>query len=139
MDLANLAYNGASHPLNVWEYGLTYGFTAAFFGLLIGAGIFFVVSNKRMRRATQFKGPALRGTAQVVSAGPVTALEAQYLGFQVVKGRLCRLGLRVEIPGGPPYDATVLAPLMQQGTRLAVWVDSVNPENVRIDFNQPIR
>ena len=138
MDLVNLAYNGASHhhhPLNVWQYGLT----AVFFGLLIGVGIFFVVSSERRRRATQFKGPALRGTAQVVSAGPVTALEAQYLGFQVVKGRLCRLGLRVEIPGGPPYDATVLAPLMQQGTRLAVWVDSVNPENVRIDFNQPIR
>ena len=120
MDLVGLAYSGA------------------LFGLVIGALIFLVVSRERMRRATQFKGPALRGTAQVVSAGPVTALEAQNLGFQVVKGRLCRLGLRVEIPGRPPYDATVPAPLMQQGSRLAVWVDSANPENVRIDFNQPI-
>ena len=120
MDLVGLAYSGA------------------LFGLLIGAGIFFFVSNERMRRARQFKGPALSGTAQVVSAAPLTALEANYLGIQVVTGRLCRLGLRVEIPGRPPYDATVLAPLMQQGTRLAVWVDSVNPENVRIDFNQPI-
>jgi hypothetical protein len=106
--------------------------------LAIGGLIMFAVSNERRRRASQFKGPALTGTAQVVSAAPVTGWDLRSLGTQIIKARLVRLGLRMEIPGRPPYDATVTAPLMPRGTRLTVWVDSANPENVRIDFNQPI-
>jgi Protein of unknown function (DUF2510) len=145
MDLVDLAYNGASHPLNVWQYGLS----AMVLGLLIAPLIIWV----RMRRAAQFKGPALTGTAQLLSVARAGGLAA----FGVMQGTnsviptytkiVCRIGLRVEIPGRAPYDVTVTTPVgntwlynakRNPGGTYVVQVDSANPENVRFDYLQPV-
>ncbi|WP_146221132.1 hypothetical protein [Mycolicibacterium moriokaense] len=58
-----------------------------------------------------------------------------------------RIALKVQIPGRPTYDATassggfvdpVEMAAIQPGTTVAVRVLQANPEDVRIDFHQPI-
>jgi hypothetical protein len=127
--------------------------TVAFFGLMFGALIYSLVIPARRRRAAQFKGPALTGTAHVLSAARAGGL-AGTLGVNVYREVLCVIGLRVELSGRTPYDVTVTTPLDSQtlialcvdgqrwepgrpwqvkpGTTVAVEVDSTNPENVRI-------
>ena len=83
------------------------------------------------------KDPALTGTARLSSmeqTGQVTNQQSVW-----------RIGLRVQIPGREPYDVTLQQPVdpmvtaaLQSGAAIPVQVDPVNPQNVRIDFNQPI-
>ena len=141
MDLVNLAYNGA-RPSDM-PVGAIVG-TAMFFGLLVGLLIFLLVAQARLRRAARarFKGPALTGTAQVLSAYPAGGLAQA--GATWRSEVVCRIGMRVQIPGRPPYDVTVTRPVntwrhnVQPGWTYAVQVDSANPENVRFDYRQPI-
>ena len=123
----------------VWGYMLA----VSGFGLWTLLIIVFVVAQARARRAAEFKGPALSGTAQLLSvdrAGGLAAFGKTYK-WEIV----CRIGLRVEIPGRPPYDVTVTTPVangwfydVQPGGTYAVQVDSAHPEAVRFDYRQSI-
>jgi hypothetical protein len=90
-------------------------------------------------RERKFHGPALTGTAQVLSVkthGAVGNYPAR---------AICRIRLRVALPGREPYDATAKQNFLpwvldhiQPGRTVAVQVDSTNPQNVRIDLSQPV-
>jgi hypothetical protein len=57
----------------------------------------------------------------------------------------CQIAWQVQLPGRPPYQATIrqVVPLamsnLQPGATVVVAADSQDPQNVRIDFTQPIR
>lgn len=128
-------------------------------GVPLGALIYALVGPHRRRRAAQIDAAALTGTAQVLSATRGGGL----LGL-LAAGRtgnvMCRIALRVEVPGHPPYDTSVTTLVssrtlvtlcvdgqrwepgrpwhVKPGTIVAVRVDSANPENVRIDFSQQL-
>jgi hypothetical protein len=142
MDLVNVAYNGASHPLT----GLQYGLSAMVLALPVGLLVLMFVAQARLRAAGRFEGPALTGTAQLLSADRAGGLAA-FAGDARGPGIVGRIGLRVSIRGRPPYDVTVTrkvgntwlyyARRWPAGT-YAVQVDSANPENVRFDYMQPM-
>ena len=123
----------------MWEYLLA----VPGFGLLSVLLVVFLVAQARVRRAADFKGPALSGTAELLSAdrgGGLAAFGKTYK-WEIV----CRIGLRVTIPGRPPYDVTVTTPVangwfydVKPGGTYAVQVDSAHPETVRFDHRQPI-
>jgi hypothetical protein len=124
------------HAAPAWQY-VALPFSALIFLGLIGNAVYQVVNAARPRKEPAFDGPALPGTAQVLSAQG-----GLYFGGRAV---LCRMGLRVGIPGRPPYDVTVKKRLdmdafsaMQPGATVAVEVDSANPEKVRIVSPQPM-
>jgi hypothetical protein len=55
----------------------------------------------------------------------------------------CQIAVRVQLPGRPPYDATILQlvdtsamPNLQPGVTVVVAADSANPQNVRIDVTR---
>ena len=155
MELVNLAL---SHPaLTHSPHG---GVPDWFPALAYFSGLFALVYlSGRARRTAKFRGPALTGTAQVLSAARGGGLAGLFAGGY--SGNvMCKIALRVEIPGRPPYDVTVktlvgsrtLGALcvdgqrwepgqpwhVRPGTTVAVEVDSANPENVRIDFGEPM-
>jgi hypothetical protein len=163
MELVDLALN--QHPAPATDMSWPwYGYVAStvsavvLIGLPIGFLIYSFVSASRRRRAAQFKGPALTGTAQVLSAAREGGLGGLLQGSHTAV--MCRIGLRVEIPGRPQYDVTVsrsvgshlLVVLCVDGQRwepgqqwqvkpgmtFPVQVDSANPENVRIDFSSAL-
>lgn len=117
---------------------------ALIFGLVTCTITFAVVANKRLARAAQFEGSPVTGTAQVLSAVRAGGFTGDWGGsgdFGVY-----RIGLRVSIPGRPPYDATVTTTARHgwayyamrradSGTYV-VEVDSANPERVRFDYKQ---
>jgi hypothetical protein len=142
--LVNLA-----HILHMNVYALAVGISMVVLAGAIGAIHFLMIAPARARgNGSKFEGLALEGKAQVLSvegtARPVTmgwgsGWRARDRAVQ------CRIGLRVEIPERPPYDVTVKRILdmvelaaMQPGRTVAVQADSANPQNVRIDFNQPM-
>jgi hypothetical protein len=161
MELVNLALNGHPAPGTSWPW---YGYVASavsavvLIGLPVCGLIYFFVSARRRRRAAQFKGLALTGTAQVLSAAREGGLGGLLQSSHTAV--MCRIGLRVEIPGRPPYDVTVnrsvdshvLVALCVDGQRwglgqqwqvkpgmtFPVQVDSANPEVVRIDFSSAL-
>jgi hypothetical protein len=145
MDLVNLAYNASpTEMVNGWQL-YQYAGTAFIFAVLIGAFIFFLVCEVRMARPTRFKGPALTGTAELLSLAPAGGLAA--FGATSYRRPVYWIGLRVEIPGRPPYDVTVTTPVgsgwlweraARPGGTYAAQVDSANPENVRFDYRQPV-
>jgi hypothetical protein len=121
-------------------------------GIILVIVVIFVFSlpiygqmrRTRALKGPKFDGPPFTGTARVLSVEGT---------WGVTVSTLCRIGLRVEIPGHPPYDVTVKTPIPSaelytmfdtrnqinlRGRTVAVQVDSANPRNVRIDFNQPI-
>jgi hypothetical protein len=114
------------------------------FALPIGALIYAVVMHVRIARPAKFRGPALTGTAQVLS-------DRMLFGTTATWQR--RLTLRVEIPGRPPYDVKINASLNTEAAQIAlgpdrqhrvgkivaVQVDSANPKRVWIDFSRPMR
>jgi hypothetical protein len=92
----------------------------------------------RRKRAPEFKGPVLTGTAQV-----------QYVRADVNSWSIppvCWIALRVQVPGREPYDAQikqqvpkeVYRVLRRGGGTVAVQVDSTNPLYVWVDFTQPM-
>ncbi len=84
------------------------------------------------------------GTGQVYSVQQ-TRFSIANSNDDIVQVR-CQIALRVQLPGRPPYDATIrqlvdmfAMPELQPGATAVVAADSANPQNVRIDFLQPIR
>jgi hypothetical protein len=121
--------------------------------ILIGAFVIFAVLaawlpmflRRKLMFGPAFKGAPVPGTAQVVS------VQETDVGFGPVDGPTdelrCKIALRVQLPGRAPYDTTILQlvdlvdhrPNLQPGATVVVTADSADPQNVRIDFTQPIR
>jgi hypothetical protein len=120
--------------------------------ILIGAFALFAVFaawlpmflRKKLMFGPAFKGAPVPGTAQVVS------VQETDIGFGPVDGPTdelrCQIALQVQLPGRAPYGTTILQlvdlvhrPNLQPGATLVVTADSADPQNVRIDFDQPIR
>ena len=123
--------------------GIVFGFIAI--GVVILFLVLMFVARARLRRAEQFEGPAVTGTAQLLSADRAGGLAG--LAVDSVVGNrgvmsAARIGLRVQIPGRPPYDVTVTTRVRNtwlykarrwpSGTYV-VQVDSANPERVRFN------
>jgi hypothetical protein len=149
MEPVNLAITGLAHgsmpPPWAWLSLITNPV------VLIGVAL-ILITRARKRAARKFGGPALTGTAQALSA-------RREPGVGGLLGRLYRIGLRVELPGSPPYDVTVTTGLdsrslvalcvdgqrwepgrpwhVRPGATFAVEVDSADPLNVRI-VSKPI-
>lgn len=91
-------------------------------------------------RERKIRGPALTGTGQILSVRTLGAV-ATY-----PRRVVCRIRLRVDVPGHEPYEATarqnftpwVLDARIHAGGSVAVRVNSTNPKHVQIDLNQPI-
>jgi hypothetical protein len=155
MDRVNLAL---SHPeLAHTAFGVVRDYLPAL--LYFGGIAALLYLGGRTRRTAKFRGPPVTGTAQVLSAarggGLAGLMAGGYSGY--VK---CKIDLRVQTAGLPPYDVTVTTFVnsrtlialcvegqrwgpgqrwqIKPGTTVAVEVDSANPENVRIDPNQVI-
>lgn len=114
--------------------------------VVISVVIVFIFGRKAFKvfkasSGPEITGPALRGTAHVLSMQTTGST----ISFSGQDYYVCNIALRVEIPGCEPYDVTIqqrvhllsIAPL-QSGAAIPVLVDSTNPQNVRIDFSQPM-
>jgi hypothetical protein len=111
--------------------------------LLVLAGIlaFWIVS----KRIARFKGPGLTDTAPTFS-GPALAGTARVVsleGTSMTTGasHVCDIGLSVEIPGHAPYNVAlrwpvhpVEIPRVQPGATVAVQVDSSDLQKVVIEL-----
>jgi len=132
MDQVNLAHN-----MPVYQYALS----VLILAFLIGAFVFVLVPQLRLGKPPKFKGPALTGTAQVLS-------DRMLVGNETWKRRLT---LKVEIPGHAPYDVKMNVSFdfitdriafgldrqdrgPQPGRIVPVQVDSTNLQRVRIDY-----
>jgi hypothetical protein len=89
----------------------------------------------------RFRDAPVHGTGQVLSV--------QRKGLPFSHGEngprqvRCQIAVRVQLPGRPPYDATILQlvdtsamPNLQPGVTVVVAADSANPQNVRIDVTR---
>lgn len=113
---------------------------AALILILKSAPILRLRFARRQHRDPVSKGAPVQGTAQILSSPaprPTTDLD-------IVKVK-CRIELRVQLPGQPPYDATTyqlvntdMLPFLP-GSTVVVTADSANPQDVCIDFAQPLR
>jgi hypothetical protein len=103
-------------------------------GILLICVLILVV--RRARRASK----RLTGTAQVLSVETMTKTEGRD------SADLRWIALRVEIPGRPTYDATAADVYLdpdelaatQPGKTVSVTVGFADPQDVWIDFSQPI-
>jgi hypothetical protein len=156
-DLVNVVSNWQASPApTVWHFVQVGGGVV----LLVGIVMLFLESQIRsVRYGKSFRGPALNGSAEVLSA----ARRSPSPTFVFSNGRravLCELELRVQLPGREPYDAVVAAPidsralvdLCVDGQRwelgqawkvkphkvFPVQVDSTDLQLVRVDFRRPI-
>jgi hypothetical protein len=93
-----------------------------------------------MFRKPKFRGPALSGTAQVVSLRRIGSMAVNSLVPQI----MCRIGLRVDVLGHEPYEVKIWkgwAPwameAIQPGRTVQVEVDSADPKKVRIGAGRP--
>jgi hypothetical protein len=100
--------------------------------------ILVVVYLYKLLNKPKFQGPPLQGFGRVLSV--------QSTGTMINQRYVCRIALGVEVPSRGAYTVEVresIHPLqmagMQSGAAFPVLVDSANPQNVRVDFNQPIR
>jgi hypothetical protein len=122
--------------LPAWGLLLLSFFSLGVFLLLFGY-IPGLILGKR-KRAPEFKGPALAGTAQVQSMRHDSNSQSI--------PPVCWIALRVQLPGREPYDAQakqqvpkeVYRVLRRGGGTVAVQVDSTNPLLVWIDFTQSV-
>jgi hypothetical protein len=114
--------------------------TVVFFVLIVFSvpGIFLALWW--MFRAPKFRGDAVPATAQVISLKRVGSMAINSLVPQV----MCRIGLRVEPPGGEPYDVKIWkgwAPWamgdIAPGNTVSVEFDSADPRKVRIGSGSP--
>jgi hypothetical protein len=110
------------------------------FVILIGSSFVIpvlVIVLARRSRNPKIRGPALSGTAQVLSA--------QTTGTMINQSYVLRIALRVQIPDRQPYDVTVsrrIHPIqmaaIQPGNVIPVQVDAANPNVVEFDFNRSV-
>lgn len=111
------------------------------YGVPICVGALLVYLFFRTRE-TKVRGPAQTGTAKVLSVRKI----GWAVGNPPNQRSACRIGLRVEIPGGEPYEVTVhqnfepyvLGMAVVPGRTVPVQVEEANPQHVRIDLSQPI-
>jgi hypothetical protein len=125
---ANLADFSWSSP-GSWSWRTT---------VLVIVVIAAVVGPFAVRQMRKIRGPVLTGTAQVSSLRQFGSV-GERAGQQI-----CRIRLRVAIPGHEPYDATVwrnIAPwnlsAVAPGSTIGVDVSAKNPKKVRIGRGQP--
>jgi hypothetical protein len=104
--------------------------------IAIGAVIRNVRQFSSVTAADPFLTSGTPGTARVLSA--------DWTGAVINLEYVCRIGLRVQIPGRQTYDVNIeqrVDPVrmaaLQPGTTVAVRVDPADPHSVRIDFSQP--
>lgn len=90
----------------------------------------------------RIKGPALTGTARVLSVKSNWSYSERSF---LPQGNISKIALRVQVPDREPYDVTVTQRIaltataaIQPGSVVPVLIDSTNPQTVRIDFSQPI-
>jgi hypothetical protein len=102
---------------------------------LMGSSIGIPLTFWWMFRQPKFRGSAVAATAQVVSLRRIGSMAINSLVPQV----MCRIGLRVQLPGSEPYDVKIWkgwAPwsmdAIQPGRTVSVEVDSADPKKVRI-------
>ncbi|OBK49101.1 hypothetical protein [Mycobacterium sp. 1081908.1] len=145
MGLAHQASASVRFP----AYGEFLGLHLPAWGLLVlslvsmGAFLllFYYVPGRlmgRRKRGPEFAGPALTGTARVQQMAPGVGSWSIPPVYWI--------GLRVEVPGREPYDASAkqqvpkeaYRALRRAGGTVAVQVDSTNPHYVWIDFTQPV-
>ena len=95
----------------------------------------YVLYRIRFRQPT-IKGPALTGTAQILSVQQTTGPMREGCSLAL------RIALRVEVPGRQPHDVTVDRTVdlnhlarVQPGATIPVQVDATNPQKVLIDFS----
>jgi hypothetical protein len=106
------------------------------FGSSIAIPVFVIVLARRSRNP-KIRGPALAGTAQVLSV--------QTTGTMINQSYVLRIALRVQVQDRPPYDVTVsrrIHPIqmaaIQPGRIIPVQVDAANPNVVEFDFNRSV-
>jgi hypothetical protein len=116
--------------LNLLPYGIAI--------LAVIPTILVLVYVYKLLSKPKFQGPPLQGSARVLSV--------QSTGTMINQRYVCRIALGVEVPGRGAYTVEVREPIhplqmagMQSGAAFPVLVDSANAQNVRVDFNQPIR
>ena len=146
MDPVNLAYPVAGISCPGCGVAVIWGVAELFKHPMVGIPVgilliclicvLIVVAVRIVRRRRASKRMA--GTAQVLSVETMTTTEGP------VPSYMCRIALRVEIPGRPHYDATssnsdFMTPVeiaaVQPGKTVAVQIDSTNPRDVWIDFS----
>jgi hypothetical protein len=128
MDLA-ATYARAVTPW--WTYLIVVGVVA-----MIAWGIIMTWVG----REGKIRGPALTGTAQILSVRTLGAVAAY------PRRVVCRVRLRVDVPGHEPYETTarqnftpwVLDAHIHAGGTVAVRVNSTNPKHVQIDLSRPV-
>lgn len=94
-----------------------------------------VIWYSRKSRNPKISGPALTGTAQVLSV--------QTTGTMINQSYVLQISLRVQVQDRPPYDVTVsrrIHPVqmaaIQPGAVIPVRVDAADPNVVEFDFNR---
>lgn len=124
---ANLAGFSLSSPSS-WSWQ-----TIVLVTLIIAA----CLSPYAVRQMRKIRGPVLTGTAQVLSLRQFGSV-GEYGSQQI-----CRMRLRVTIPGREPYDVTVWRNIaawnvgaVARGSTLAVDVSAKNPKKVQIGRSQ---
>ena len=120
----------------LWVY---YVPVAAVFVVTMVVAIGAVIRNVGQLKSVGAADPLLTSG----TPGSARVLSADWTGAVINLEYVCRIRLRVEIPGREPYDVTIeqrVDPLrlaaLQPGTTVAVRVEPADPLNVRIDFSQ---
>jgi len=155
-DVVNLASNWHASPVDpAWHFVQVGGGVALLIGIV---SVFLHIQLRSVRYGKSFRGPALNGTAEVLSAARGTVGLPVFTNSR--RAVACELELRVQLPGREPYDAAVSAPidsdalidLCVDGQRwelgqpwkvkphkvFPVQVDSTDLQLVRVDFRRPI-
>ena len=112
--------------------------SAVWGGVFVLGPVIFIWIMARRHRDPKIEGPGLPATAHVLWVKPTSE---QTFGRQSSGWAVCRIGLRVEVPGSRPYDAKTIHhvspmewPRVQIGAIIPVRVDATNPQKVRVNF-----
>lgn len=110
----------------------------AWLALVPGIAVFALFAYLMlMSRETKNTGPALTGTARVLTVKRMGSAQGNYPARSVL-----RIGLRVQIPGRGPYDVIVRQNIVPWdipaiGESVPVQVEAANPQDVRIGLGAP--
>jgi hypothetical protein len=111
--------------------------TAAIGPVIAIASVALAITLYVRSRNPAIRGPALTGTAQVLSV--------QTTGAMINQRYVLKIALMVQVPGRGPYSVFVsrqIHPIqmaaIQPGRIVPVQVDAANPQNVQFDFNRPV-
>jgi hypothetical protein len=113
------ASNWLASSAEIMWHVFQWGGTGVFLGGLIALFVHTQHSDASRRKA--FRGPALSGSAEILSAAREGGLKPVFTS-NGYRGVLCRIGLRVQLPGRAPYDATV-STSVESGVLVDLCVD----------------